>query len=751
RRAGIGASATVQVHPPLYELSLRTLTLCTPAAHSEKAPSGGELEPELPPKPCKRMARAPLPAQVVGNDIIVGSDFLSTLAGGGFIVDKSLICKVLLAKLGSALRICLPRRFGKSFNLAVIAQFFNPVTVHDWKGYAGKPDFDAARERRRQLFTNSFLGQHHADFVEKYFGKIPVIQIDFAGAGSASLGAFYGSLTTALHNAATFWVDAYMDPALLNDDARTEYKILQSVYSTMGARLKTVNDTQWKDCGNHASGLFSALSGFLAAQHGKYIILVDEYDQPMEAALENKWQAAANEVYLGLLRKMFKGNTRLVAGLLIGVHEFDLSDRQSGLNNAMSLSLTTGRYCADPLRPLDINDEDPGPLGELFAFTVQDVEALVKRMLEVSEDARDYSQQEVMDAIASRYDGYDFGYPTKRYNPWSVLKFLERVAIGAKIKDAATSYWTWTSNVASFARLAWRHREEILQLAPPLLNDYDIKAIDSCIRVTSQDGKGVCVMPAGDFQRVHIGKTTYPSSRTSLRGTGELVTLLVHLGYLTMGPGNVLRIPNGELRTMWETTCLSALLNTETHDERDISRERLISQLFDGDISGLAALMRDAIRCLANSNKHSYLELTCANLLRKGLSLVFGAGPHAVILNKPGSGDSKADIILELSPLSRAMGPEDRLVVVIEMKHITYPDKKAMDKADPKEAKTMKCLEGMDINTLYKARAKGNALALKAVNQIIEKGYAQVYQGWPRQMDIGIAIGKGMVMETRHR
>ncbi|KAJ2709943.1 hypothetical protein H4R19_003993, partial [Coemansia spiralis] len=586
-RAGIGAAATVQAHLLLSGLSLRALSLSAPAAHSEKAPSGEKPEPKLPPRFRKRQMLAPLPAQVTGNDIIVGSNFLKTISKGGFIVDKSLICKVLLESPDEVTRICLPRRFGKSFSLDVIAQFFNPAisaTVHDCRHDEEQPLFDVGREQRRQLFDGSLLGQRHPDFVEKYFGRIPVIQIDFSDASSTSLGAFYKSLARVLHNAATFWVNAYKKPELLSDDARGEYKTLQRKYSSTDVLLED-HDSQWEGYGDHALGLFRALSNFLAAQHGgKYIILVDEYDQPLEEALERKWKAPADKVYLNLLKNMFKGNTRLVAGLLIGVHEFDLSDRQSGLNSVKPISLTTGRYCGDPLRPSDINGENPGPLAELFAFTAQDVEALVKRTREISEFAHDYSQQEIMDVITTWYDGYDFGYATKRYNPWSVLMSLERVATGAKIKNAATSYWIWTGNVPSLARLAWRHREEILLLAPPLLNDYNTKAANSSIRVTRQDGKAACVMPAGDFQSVHIGKTTYPSSRTSLRGTGELVTLLVHLGYLTMGPGNALRIPNGEIRAMWETTSLNALLNTETHDERDISRSRLISQLFDGDI-----------------------------------------------------------------------------------------------------------------------------------------------------------------------
>ncbi|KAJ2801310.1 hypothetical protein H4R21_002837, partial [Coemansia helicoidea] len=286
--------------------------------------------------------------------------------------------------------------------------------------------------------------------------------------------------------AATFWISAYWKPELLNGDARAEYDALKDAYSTTGTCLCKENASQWEKRGDRASWLFAKLSEFLVAQHGdKYIILADEYDQPLEAALGEEWQGDADDAYLGLLMKMFKDNKHLAKGLLVGVHEFGLSNRESGLNY--------------------IGDESPGPLAALFAFTKEDVAKLVERTREVSDNAGAYSQEDITDAIDTWYGGYDFGFPGKRYSPWPVLNFLETLARGGTIEYAASLYWVSTAG-----------------------------AENSSIRVAGQSGKAECVLPPGDFTRVSIGGSTYPSGRTDLRSTDELVTLLLHLGYLTM-------------------------------------------------------------------------------------------------------------------------------------------------------------------------------------------------------------------------
>ncbi|KAJ2795502.1 hypothetical protein H4R21_005082, partial [Coemansia helicoidea] len=383
----------------------------------------------------------------------------------GFIVDKTLVCKLLLEAPADAVRICLPRRFGKSFNLSVIEQFFNPVTANECRSGTEKSHFDAARDKRRKLFCESLLEQQHQEFVKKHFASIPVIHIDFKRSSGHTLGSFHASLASAIYDAATFWIDAYATPELLKGRARAKYEALRHTYSSM--RISLVEDeSKWEARGILAYRLFKELSGFLVVQHGdKYIILVDEYDQPLKVALGKEWQADADDAYLGLLMQIFKGNDHLAKGLLIGVHEFGLSYRESGLNCAEEVSLTTGRYRGGDAEAADIGDESLGPLAALFAFTKEDVAELTAKMLGVYEGALSHSQEAVTGAIDTWYGGYDFGFPTKRYNPWSVVKFLETLARGGTIEDAATPYGVNISNVASIAQLARRHREEILQLA----------------------------------------------------------------------------------------------------------------------------------------------------------------------------------------------------------------------------------------------------------------------------------------------
>ncbi|KAJ2805663.1 hypothetical protein H4R21_001179 [Coemansia helicoidea] len=215
------------------------------------------------------------------------------------------------------------------------------------------------------------------------------------------------------------------------------------------------------------------------------------------------------------------------------------------------MSLTTGRYHGGDAGAADIRDESPGPLAALFAFTREDVAELIKRTRVVSDAASSRSQEVIMDAIDTWFDGYDFGFPAKRYNPWSVLNFLEELALGSTIEDAAAPYWVSTGRMYSIAQLPQCRREDILQLAQRLLRDCRTGAESSSIRVVSQPGKAKCVLPPGDFTKVSIGRSTYPSGRTDLRSTDEVVTLLLHLGYLTMSPGNGVRIPNGEVRSVW--------------------------------------------------------------------------------------------------------------------------------------------------------------------------------------------------------
>ncbi|KAJ2712882.1 hypothetical protein H4R19_002527 [Coemansia spiralis] len=330
------------------------------------------------------------------------------------------------------------------------------------------------------------------------------------------------------------------------------YKKLQGTYSFVGARLKTNDDSWWENRSLLVCRLFEDLSDFLWEQHGdRQIVLVEDYNQPLMAALGKEWQDDANMVYFRILEHVFKNNCCFSTGLLIGVHEFGLFFKESGLLGAKLISLTTGQCTARRTPPPDMAIERPGQFAGMFAFTAEDVEALVKKTRETSAAAGACSKKDIMDAITAWYGGYDFGYAAKRYNPHSVLKFLKKVADGASIENAAAPYWPHGGNMPSIKQLAQRRHNNILYRVPRLFQEYDTKAEKSYFRIDDHSDKAVIVIMAGDYHCPRIEWTTYHGSDTLPICTSEFVTILVHLGYLTIGPGNMLRIPNNEMRAIW--------------------------------------------------------------------------------------------------------------------------------------------------------------------------------------------------------
>ncbi|KAJ2785792.1 hypothetical protein H4R18_000338 [Coemansia javaensis] len=458
----------------------------------------------------------------------------------GLVVDKSLICWALVNAGHKAIRICLPRRFGKTFNLS------------------------------------------HPGFVDRHFAKHPVIKINFKAINGNTLGDFYSSLARALHDTATFWVDAHDNPELLNGSERRKYEALYQTYRVVKGMLLD-NSSKWADRDNLALELFNDLSAFVTEQHcsnnGGYILLIDEYDQPLKQSLGKEWHAAAKMTYLILLNAMLKDNRALKAGLLVGVNEFTLSDLDSGTNSIASVPLTTGRYGYASVLVEQRNTRVPGidSLAALFAFT----------------------RDELVDTITTWYDGYDFGFEGRRYTPISVLMFLKGLASGA-IGSTAIPYWRETGNPHQVEDLARQFPAEMLLLATRLTRDFDAGRHGSVYVAGIQD-RG----QAGSARRNGLGVCLWATSyREGTPGTWDLdglVTVLVHLGYLTLGRGASVRIPNRELRDMWETIRIISTFGSADERSAEAIHRDIVDDLYRGDVRGLLAGFRPIMAGLSNA------------------------------------------------------------------------------------------------------------------------------------------------------
>ncbi|KAJ2046169.1 Cytoplasmic GTPase/eEF2-like protein (ribosomal biogenesis) [Coemansia sp. S16] len=182
----------------------------------------------------------------------VGGDFGHIARKNGLIVDKMLICKALIDYNVEAICVCLPRRFGKTFNLSIVEEFFNVVTSNDVKPVDGAFDLEASRTERLKLFEEFLLHTTERELFDEHFCRYPVIRINFK-----------------LEKTAQHW------------------------------------ELQESD----AENIFVRLSNLLCdTNKSQYVVLFDEYDKPLKAIRGQPWEKAAVETYTSLVNKVFKDN-----------------------------------------------------------------------------------------------------------------------------------------------------------------------------------------------------------------------------------------------------------------------------------------------------------------------------------------------------------------------------------------------------------------------------------------------------------
>ncbi|KAJ2064573.1 hypothetical protein GGI17_000900 [Coemansia sp. S146] len=136
-----------------------------------------------------------------------GGDFGRIARKNGLIVDKTLLCKALIDCPVETICICLPRRFGKMFNLSIVEEFFNVVTSSDVKPVDGTIDLAAGRAERFKLFEKSLLQTTKPKFFDDNFCRYPVIRINFKEVTASSLGTFYKSLAASIRCTMVEWLD----------------------------------------------------------------------------------------------------------------------------------------------------------------------------------------------------------------------------------------------------------------------------------------------------------------------------------------------------------------------------------------------------------------------------------------------------------------------------------------------------------------------------------------------------------------
>ncbi len=300
--------------------------------------------------------------------------------------------------------IARPRRFGKTLNMSMTEQFFSVEYNNRGDLFEGLSIWE--NERFRQLQ-----------------GTYPVIFLSFADIKETSCGQMRKKLCRiikAVYNQYDF---------LLKSDALNECE--KKEFQNISVAMET----------NEISYSLKALANYLYRYYGKkVIILLDEYDTPMQEAYVSGYWEEAVELIRGLFHSTFKTNPYLERAIMTGITRVSKESVFSDLNNLKVVTTTSKEY------------------AESFGFTEEEVFAALDEF-----GLSDRKQQ-----VKTWYDGFTFGGKSDIYNPWSVINYLDNRELGA--------YWVNTSSNSLLGKLLQEGSRKVKQDFEELMQGRILKA-----------------------------------------------------------------------------------------------------------------------------------------------------------------------------------------------------------------------------------------------------------------------------------
>ncbi|MDO4328409.1 MAG: AAA family ATPase [Lachnospiraceae bacterium] len=314
-----------------------------------------------------------------------------------FYIDKTDFIREWWESNDEVTLITRPRRFGKTLNMSMIEQFFSV-------DYAN----------RGELFEGLSIWENPK--FQKLQGTYPVISLTFANVKErdfATTRRKICQILADLYSRCSF----LMECEWMNE---REQHFFASVSADMG-------DVE-------ASMSLHKLSYYLSKYYGKKVlILLDEYDTPMqEAYVYGYWDELA-EFTRSILNAAFKTNPYLERAIMTGITRVSKESIFSDLNNLQVVTTTSDKYASS------------------FGFTES----------EVFEALNEFDLEDQKERVKNWYNGFTFGRITDIYNPWSIINFLDKKKLGL--------YWANTSSNRLIGKLIKEGSKEIKQPFESLL------------------------------------------------------------------------------------------------------------------------------------------------------------------------------------------------------------------------------------------------------------------------------------------
>lgn len=311
-------------------------------------------------------------------------DFKKLITNGYYYVDKTLFIKELLDKKGDVNLFTRPRRFGKTLNMSMLRYFFE------------KQDCQPEWEENKKLFDGLSIMEAGERYRSK-MGRYPVICLTLKSGKQRTYQSAYHKLRRELAN--EFDRHRKIKEWLSPEKAVRYQKILEETASEdeFSGALQFLSEALWESTGQ------------------KSIILIDEYDVPLENAYFNGFYEEMSYFIRSLFESALKSNPYLEFGVITGCLRITKESIFTGLNNLKMVSILSNIY------------------DEYFGFTQKETEALLD----------EYDRSDKMEIMKEWYNGYRFGN-AEVYNPWSVLNFLD--ALRENAGALPVPYWANTSS-----------------------------------------------------------------------------------------------------------------------------------------------------------------------------------------------------------------------------------------------------------------------------------------------------------------
>ena len=495
-------------------------------------------------------------------------DFKKIRQENFYYVDKTALIEQLLQNWGEVNLFTRPRRFGKTLNMSMLKAFFE---IGADKG----------------LFEGLYIAENEK-LCRKYLGKYPVILVTLKGVEGSNFETAKRRLVDIIAEEAAKH-DVLSDSGSLSEEDKNRY---QAIRRLKNGSYAMEEDTLYK--------ALKTLSELLYKHYGqKTVILIDEYDVPLDKAFQNGYYSEMVSLMRDMFGSALKTNEYLQFAVLTGCLRISKESIFTGLNNFKVHSIVNSKF------------------DEQFGFTEKEVEAML----------RFYGLEAHMQETKEWYDGYRFG-DADIYCPWDAVNYVYDAKDNPEKEPEA--YWINSSGNGLVKRFITKADQSTRNEIERLING---EAIEKNIRL----------------------ELTYEEIDDTIE---NVWSVLFTTGYLTLSEkpkGGVYKliIPNEEIKQVYKTQ-IRDWFREKLRDDKE-GLKPLWKAFKEGDASALEnilnRIMSKTISVLDPKGSETEKEKFYHALLA---GILLGNGEWGVASNRE-SGDGFADLMVETDDINQGL------------------------------------------------------------------------------------------------